>query len=758
MRLQRLLLIRSVIVTLVMVACTASPTLTPTPIVPTVEATSISISTTQPTATKLISTPIPTSTPAPTKLPTPTISANLLSPCFTTGTPPITFGCYIETIAGGNLPGRNEGGLATQAVLKDPQAVLAASDGAIYISDTQNNRVLRVTPDGKIETFAGTGSADNQPVVDGIPAKKSTLKFPRGLAEGSDGSIYIADTNHYRIRKINRAGIISTVAGTGNAGYFGEGIPATQAGFAGAFAVAVDVLGNIYVADTAAHRIRRIDTNGIIKTIAGTGVAGTTGDGGPAVEAKIDFPNSLVLDNKNGLIFAERSSGALRRIDLDSGIISTIPNVPATFVAIDGNGAIYLYSNRGGQLSRLDRTTNKVSVVAGSPPRGTPLAGLSVDLRGNIYVADTGNDRILRISANGSLDTIAGGGIIEGDTVSAEQAIIYDTRGLGFDKYGSLFFSDAQNKIIRKMGIDGLITRVVGSGKPSTTSLTDNTHPLKSYIGPPLGIAFDKENNLIFLNEDNSVGVVGMITPGSDGVINGSSDERIITIAGQFRPRTEADHGQADGKLATSAVFDAARGFALDSKGNLYIADIFDHRIRKVTPGSDGIFNLKPDEIITTIAGNGIGASSGDGGLATQASISSPTWIAFDTKDNLYIREQTSNGAGSFRIRRVDATTGIITTYTTIQGGSNGKEIAFDSSDNLFYTTGNKIVRVDAKTGKHDVVAGTSEQGYRGDGGDALKASFMAVAFMTFDKAGNIYVIDSGNFRIRKITLVPLGK
>ena len=691
-------------------------------------------------------------------------SAPQLPPCLTSGSPAVTYGCLVTTVVGSGPPDVGDGGAATDASLQEPWDVLVAPDGNIYVSDTQNNRVRRFTPGGTIETVAGTGTAETQDPVDGIPANESQVRFPRGLSFGPDGALFIAD-HYYVIRRIGTDGIISTVAGNRNPWYSGEGVPAGEASFAGPVGVAVDSEGNIYVADASVNRVRRIGPDGLIWTIAGTGEQDTSGDGGPATQAQLNQPVSLILDEEDGLYIGSWFEDAIRRVDLTTGIISSVPGAYGSHLARDTAGNLFFSSEN--QVKRWDAVDGAITTIAGTGTPGftgdggpavsatlrNPL-GLSVDGSGNVYVVDSGNNRIRRIQPNGLIETVAGGGVIPYEGVPALQAAVYDSQGVGVDHEGNLFFGDFQHRTVRRIGPNGVVTTVAGI--PDAASPEDNGSPLETYLGPPIGIVFDLQGNLLFVDPNFSTGVIRLVTTGADGRVDGSLDEQILIVAGQLRFREESDHGAADGGPARNAVFDALRWLTLDSNGTLYVVDAFDNRIRKIVPGSDGIFSGNVDETISTVAGNGIAASSGDGGPATKASLWSPTFVEVDSEDNLYVLE---GGPGQLKIRRVDAQTGIITTYADLSQEEQSLNVwtfAFDAQDNLYVAASTQLVRIDAATGERTVVAGTGQAGFSGDGGDARQASFRGLQYLAFDEAGDIYVIDNGNFRIRKITFIPL--
>jgi hypothetical protein len=249
-------------------------------------------------------------------------SSQQLPACFTVGHSAATFGCLVTTFAGIGQPSAGDGGPAVGAVLRSPERILAAPDGSVYIADKDNNRIRRVTRDGIIHTIAGTGSAESQGLGDGLPAVQAQLRLPRSMAFGADSSLLIADSNHYRIRRAGTDGTISTIAGNYNTFFSGEGVPASQASFGFPIDLAVDAPGNIYIADS--WRIWRIGLDGIIRTIAGTGQSGSIGDGGPANQAQILAPRSLAVDRGRNLLYFVEAEGVpapvinVRRIDLNS--------------------------------------------------------------------------------------------------------------------------------------------------------------------------------------------------------------------------------------------------------------------------------------------------------------------------------------------------------------------------------------------------------------------------------------------------------
>ncbi len=186
------------------------------------------------------------------------------------------------------------------------------ASGNLYITENANHKVLKVTPTGSLSTFAGVGIFGF--AGDGGPATSAGLYHPSGVAVDASGNVYIADSFNNRVRKVNTSGIISTVAGTGVSGYSGDGGQATAAQLKFIWKVAVDISGNLYIDDEDDHRIRKVNTLGIISTFAGTGVYGYSGDGGPAASAQLNYPNDVCVDAIGNVFVADRQNNRVREI------------------------------------------------------------------------------------------------------------------------------------------------------------------------------------------------------------------------------------------------------------------------------------------------------------------------------------------------------------------------------------------------------------------------------------------------------------
>jgi trimeric autotransporter adhesin len=624
----------------------------------------------------------------------------------------------ITTVAGNGLSGYSgDGGLATTARLSSPFGVTVDASGNIYIIDSGNHCIPMVTRStGNISTVGGG---------DGGLTTSGTLS---DTAVDESGNIYIADTGSDCIRMVTMSnGIVSTVAGTGTFGYSGDGGLLTSAEFRGPSGVAVDASGNIYIADTNNHRVRMVTiSNGIVSILAGTGLSGYSGDGGLAASAKLGSPRGVAVDASGNIYIADAYNECIRMVAKSTGIITTV--------------AGYMYT------SKFEGSYSGDGGLATSARLSYPY-GVTVDASGNIYIADTFNNRIRMVTkSTGIITTVAGNGLSgysgdSGDGGLATSARLSSPSDVAVDASGNIYIADADDHRIRMVTKStGIITTVAGDATSGYSG--DGGLATLATVNDPIGVAFDVSGNIYIADSGNSC--IRMIAK-STGIIT-----TVAGIASLYRPGTFG----GDGGLATSAKLSAPCSVAVDASGNIYIADSGNHCILMVTTSTG---------IITTLAGNGTAGYGGDGGQATSTSLFGPSDVAVDASGNIYIADSDNN-----RIRMVMMSTGIITTVAgngtfgySGDGGlatsarlSSPSDVAVDALGNIYIadTDNGRIRMVMKSTGIVTTVAGNGLYSYSGDGGLATSAALFFPDGITVDASGNIYIIDSGNHCIRMVT------
>jgi uncharacterized protein (TIGR03437 family) len=610
----------------------------------------------------------------------------------------------ITTVAGTTWRLTGDGGPATNAPLGQLDIAVDAA-GNLFAADGSNNIVVKISPAGILTVVAGNGTGGFS--GDGGPASQARVNNPRGLAVDAGGNLYIADHFNNLVRKVTPTGTITTVAGTGAAAFSGDGGPATSAALRGPIGAAVDGPGNVYIADYYNQRIRRISPDGTITTVAGNGTAGYSGDGGPATLASLNYSLGIAVDAAGSLYIADVENHRIRKVPR-GGVITTVA----------GNGTSAFSGDLGPAVS-----------ASLSYPRG-----VAADAAGNLYIADSANRRVRKVSPGGIITTVAGTGAdgFSGDGGPAIKASFYYLPGVAVDAAGNVYTSDALSGRIRKFTPGGTISTVAGNGLYKAP--TDGVPATISYLNQPRGVAVDAAGNIYIVDRDNNrvrkVGPTGIIS----------------TVAG-----TGVRGFSGDGGPATSALLNLPwGGIALDSSGNLYIADSDNSRVRKVSPAG----------IITTVAGNGAWAFSGDGGPATSASVAQPWGVAVDTDGNLYIADLSNQ-----RIRRVSPS-GIISTVAgngtpgfSGDGGaatgallSSPSAVAVDAAGNLYIAdTNNQRVRRVRPDGIINTAAGNGVAAFSGDGGPATAASLSSPRGVTVDRVGALLIADTNNNRVRKV-------
>ena len=664
----------------------------------------------------------------------------------------------ISTIAGNTwiLPAGITRALAMP--LGGVEGLAIDAKGSLYVADPDSYIVLKIAPDGSASVVAGNGISGFS--GDTGPAINASLNQPIALAFDSAGNLYIADANGQRVLKVTPAGTITTVAGNGTYGFSGDGGSAVNASLGYPAGVAVDASGTLYISDSANNRIRRVSPSGTITTYAGTGVAGTTGDGGPAANATFNQPRQIAFDSTGNLYITD--DRRLRRIT-PQGTVSTVAGNDSYVTTGDGGPAV---------------------------SAGLPLPyGLAIDAGGNIFVSDAGSNVVRKIDTSGIIQTVAGNlqQAYSGDGGPATSASLNGPRGVAVDASGTVYIADTLVNRIRKVS-GGIISTIAGNGTFKFGG--DNGPAVLALLDQPSEVAVDGSGNVYIADQGNHR--VRKIAP--SGVITTIAGNGIRGFSG-------------DGGPAAAASLNQPSGVALDARGNLYIADQNNHRIRRITP----------DGVIATFAGGGT-AVEVNGGQATTANLQYPFAVTV-SGDALYICD-----TGTFRVRRVSISTGVMNTFagngtvqTTYPGGSpTGTSIGYvfgvaaDSQGNVYIaqtyegyvlriatagpapvltvfagggtllgdgvpatqaalvsptglavdTAGNVYiadhgrVRVVNSAGIINTVAGSGIEGFQGDGASALAASLSDAQGVAIDSAGNVYIADTGNDRIRLVSHV----
>ena len=653
----------------------------------------------------------------------------------------------ISTVAGGAPPATPVQGLDLSINVRGGLAADAA--GNAYFSTTLNC-VFKLDPNGIVTLVAGNSRPGYS--GDGGPAAYAQLNSPQGLAVDGAGNLFIADAGNSRVRKVSTSGIIVTVAGNGNQGFSGDGGPATSSRLNSPRSLAVDTGGNLFIADVGNYRVRKVSPAGIIATVAGNGSAGSSGDGGLATSSPIN-PNSVAVDGTGNLFIAD-SNSRVRKVSRD-GIIITVAEADWPFlpigVAADGVGNLFV-----AELGRLIKVTPDGTVTSiGARDDTFSASSVAADGAGNLFI--TSGQFIQKISPDGSIATVAGkaagyyfdtqlsGGFGDGGPATSAQLTL--PTGVAVDGASNLFIADPGR--VRRVSPGGIITTVAGDGAPGFSG--DGGPATSAHIGGPYGpfsVAVDNAGNL-FLSETSV---------DSDGY---NSDFRVRKVSPTGIITTVAGNGtqgfSGDGGPATSAQLAGPAGIAVDGAGNLFVADEGNYRIRKVSA----------DGIITTVAGNGTYGSSGDGGPATSAQVSSPLGVAVDGAGNLFIVSTLGGGSevnfGTGLIRKVSSS-GIVTTVAG--NGSPGFSgdggparsaqltapigVAADGAGNLFIAdVENQRIRKVSPDGIIITVAGNGTYGFSGDAGIAASAQLNHPEGVAVDRSGNVYIADTGNHSVR---------
>jgi sugar lactone lactonase YvrE len=660
-----------------------------------------------------------------------------------------------------------EPGQANQDPLWNPYAVAKDAQGNIYIADTGNNVIRKVDSTGTQTVIAGNAKPclDNGRCGDGGPATSAKLYNPQGVAVDSLGDVYIADTRINRVRVVGTDGIINAFAGRWGTvcqnptDPCGDGGGAGGASLNGPIGLAVDAKNNVYIADTLDNRIRVVKGRNIF-ALAGNGVpcaSGTNacGDGSAATSANLHFPQGVSVDANQNVYVADTADNRIRLVTKKTGVISTFAGTGNPGFSGDGGAA------SAAQVSRP--------------------AGVYVDSAHNLFIADSGNQRVRCIAGKTGacgginqayISTVIGGPVPNGgDGGDPRGATFANNTALAIDPSNNYYVADANNNRIRFVNVGTAeISTFAGIGIAGFTG--DRGPAISATLNNPLGVGLDSSKNVYVADNLNRVVRCVAATGGACGNV-GAGD--INTVAGNGKSCPPGSGNSCgDWGPATGASLNGPTFIAFDPSGNMFIADPGSNKVRVVS-----------NSTIQTFAGTGVCGKVVNGILATQANLCRPYGLAVDASANVYIAEAGNNvircvlGApGGCGDTGNNYQVGEIITYafsggTTFNPQAEGgpatsatrccaNEVALDPRGNLFIGGGNDalVQRVDAQTQNIETIVGVPSQyffyGFTGDGGPANKAHINNQG-LAVDGNNTLLIADKGNNRVRIVNMIGVG-
>ncbi|MBI3942888.1 MAG: hypothetical protein HY326_07730 [Chloroflexi bacterium] len=590
-------------------------------------------------------------------------------------------------------------------------------------------------PANTIKSIAGVGYSE------GIPAKEADIGWSMGVVRLPDGNLITSDIRGHRIWRIDPQGILHTFAGDGVPGDSGDGGPAIQARVYTPHNLFVDKEGNLYFSqlgargpDEGPNVIRRVDyKTGIVTRVVGSGKMGRGGEGRPALEAEFDTTCGVVVDDAGNIYVCNKWDSNVRRVDAKTGIIETFAGQNTRNYPLE-RGFSRPYSGAAYTFGGFHGDGGPASQAAFHLPEH-----LGIDSKGNLYVCDNGNNRIRKIDMQtGIITTILGTGqrSSNGDGGPATEASTYTPDSIFVDVHDNVYVGEARGCRVRKVDAKtGIVTTIAGTGVPGWG---EEGLPGTETKSNPIecGIWADPDGTVFY----------------SD------SSGRLRRIDGQTGIVTTVLGGTSihDGGPATEAFLACPRGICVGPDGHIYFADNQGDRIRAIDPVTG---------IIRTVAGTGARLFGGDNGPAIEAYLFNPADVSVDAQGRIAIAD-THNG----RIRRVDADGMIRTIAGTGEDADRGdsgpaicagltsvRSVAHGPGGNVYVGDAvGRILMADVTTGLITTVAGTGISGYSGDGGPAKKARIGVPAAIRFDAAGNLYFSDLTQHVVRKVDMAGI--